>query len=200
MKTEINLYTSEFQPKRQLFSLTHMVWLWGSVLLVLSAIGLYSYWLLIIQSEQALALKNDLTSAQNEIRRLNEKLENHKASPILLAELKEKQTQVAGWQLMLQRLDELAPEKVGSYANLMMDLTQIQSNQLSLYGIQVTEGEINLAGVTRSSQDVPAWVDRFKETHALQGKQFTEMELVRDEQGHLHFSLTGIPQEKNKKR
>jgi Tfp pilus assembly protein PilN len=43
---------------------------------------------------------------------------------------------------------------------------------IALQHIQFDEGRIELSGVARSSQDVPAWVSRFAETVALANKPF----------------------------
>ena len=51
-------------------------------------------------------------------------------------------------------------------------------------------------GFAGRSQDVPAWVNRFKQTPSLAGKQFGELTLSRDKEGRLAFQLSGIEREK----
>ena len=52
------------------------------------------------------------------------------------------------------------------------------------------------SGFAGRSQDVPAWVNRFKQTPSLAGKQFGELTLSRDKEGRLAFQLSGIEREK----
>lgn len=196
MKSRLDLYTQEFRPRRQWGTLPQILLAWGLLSLLLLTYGLYSNWQHQRQSRQLAQLQGQLSVVKAEASRLEAQLAKHQPSPALVALLKEKQLRADGMQLMLQRLDQLAPERVQSYADLLADLAQIMSPQLSLERIQVEQERISLAGETRSSQEVPAWVDRFKQTHTLSGKQFSELALSRDKEGRLLFELRGTPQEK----
>ena len=46
----------------------------------------------------------------------------------------------------------------------MADLARLRDPRLSLQRLEISDGRINLAGVAERSQDVPAWVNRFKQT------------------------------------
>lgn len=86
--------------------------------------------------------------------------------------------------------------KRGEAQRLDADLSRIRDPQLSLQRIEIADGYVNLSGFAGRSQDVPAWVNRFKQTPSLAGKQFGELTLSRDKEGRLAFQLSGIEREK----
>ncbi|MFE8730195.1 PilN domain-containing protein, partial [Aeromonas hydrophila] len=99
-------------------------------------------------------------------------------------------------QELLCQLGSLSLQKSQGYAGVMADLSRIRSSNLSLQRIEILEGRINLSGFAGRSQDVPAWVNRFKQAPTLMGKEFGELTLSRDKEGRLAFQLSGIAREK----
>ncbi|UDN22596.1 PilN domain-containing protein [Aeromonas veronii] len=196
MKRQINLYGAEFRPKRQWASLNQMALVWGVVLLLilLTAIG-YSW-----QQQQvsrALAQRTaELELKRSEARRLDAELARHQADPRLQQQLVNKRDELTAKQGLMRQLGSLSLQKSQGYASVMADLSRIRSSNLSLQRIEINEGRINLSGFAGRSQDVPAWVNRFKQTPSLVGKEFGELTLGRDEEGRLTFQLSGIAREK----
>ena len=93
-------------------------------------------------------------------------------------------------QQLLSSLTAREMLKSSGFAVLLADLARIRSPGIALQHIQFDEGRIALSGLATSSQDVPAWVNRFAETEALSGKAFSELEISRDSAGQLSFRLS----------
>ena len=196
MKRQINLYGAEFRPKRQWASLNQMMLVWGCALLLILLAGVGYSW----QQQQvsrALAQRNvELDLKRGEAQRLDAELARHQADPRLQQQLTNQQDELTAKQGLMRQLGSLTLQKSQGYASLMADLSRIRNSNLSLQRIEINEGRINLSGFAGRSQDVPAWVNRFKQTPSLVGKEFGELTLSRDKEGRLTFQLSGIAREK----
>ncbi|TNI84853.1 PilN domain-containing protein [Aeromonas sobria] len=196
MKRQINLYGAEFRPKRQWASLNQMMLVWGFALLLILLAGVGYSW----QQQQvsrALAQRNvELDLKRGEAQRLDAELARHQADPRLQQQLTNQQDELTAKQGLMRQLGSLTLQKSQGYASLMADLSRIRNSNLSLQRIEINEGRINLSGFAGRSQDVPAWVNRFKQTPSLVGKEFGELTLSRDKEGRLTFQLSGIAREK----
>ncbi|EKP0300758.1 PilN domain-containing protein [Aeromonas veronii] len=196
MKRQINLYGAEFRPKRQWASLNQMALVWSFALLLILLTGIGYSW----QQQQvsrALAQRSaELELKRSEAQRLDAELARHQADPRLQQQLVNKQDELMAKQGLMRQLGSLTLQKSQGYASVMADLSRIRNSNLSLQRIEINEGRINLSGFAGRSQDVPAWVNRFKQTPSLVGKEFGELTLSRDKEGRLTFQLSGIAREK----
>ncbi|MGY3859542.1 PilN domain-containing protein [Aeromonas intestinalis] len=196
MKRHINLYGAEFRPKRQWASLNQMALAWGSALLLLLVVAAFYGWQQQGVSRELGQLRVALDVKRGEAQRLDAELARHQADTQLQQQLVSRQEELSARQGLMQQLGYLSLQKSQGYAGLMADLARLRDARLSLQRIEISEGHINLSGFAERSQDVPAWVNRFKQTPSLAGKQFGELTLSRDKEGQLAFQLSGIEQEK----
>lgn len=196
MKRHINLYGAEFRPKRQWASLQQMALAWGACLLLLVIVGLGYGWQQQGVSRELAQLQALLDVRRGEAQRLDAELARHQADGQLQQQLLNKQEELSAKQGLMQQLGSLSLQKSQGYAGVMADLARLRDARLSLQRIEISDGHINLSGLAERSQDVPAWVNRFKQTPSLAGKQFGELTLSRDKGGQLAFQLSGIEQEK----
>ena len=170
MKLRINLYAEEFRPRRQWATLPQMVLAWALCLLLLGASLLTVHWLL--GRQQAANQQQELTLSA--LRLEGERLQAEQARRQPDAALSQ-QNKVLAHQLLIkqQLLSSLTARemlKSSGFAVLLADLARIRSPGIALQHIQFDEGRIALSGLATSSQDVPAWVNRFAGTEALSGK------------------------------
>ena len=172
MKHHINLYGAEFRPRRLWASLPQMALVWGGVLVLLLGATLFYGWQQQGLDRELAGVRAQLDVQRGEARRLDAELARHLANADLQRQLADKREELGAKQALMQQL-----------------------GHLSLQRIEISDGRINLAGVAERSQDVPAWVNRFKQTPSLAGKQFGELTLSRDKEGQLAFQLSGIARE-----
>ena len=195
MKHHINLYGAEFRPRRLWASLPQMSLVWGGVLLLLLAATLFYGWQQQGLDRELAGVRAQLDVQRGEARRLNAELARHQADAGLQQQLVDKREELGAKQALMQQLGSLSLQKSRGYAGVMADLARLRDARLSLQRIEISDGRINLSGVAERSQDVPAWVNRFKQTPTLAGAQFGELTLSRDKEGQLAFQLSGIARE-----
>ncbi|MGS3139490.1 PilN domain-containing protein [Aeromonas sanarellii] len=195
MKHHINLYGAEFRPRRLWASLPQMSLVWGGVLLLLLAATLFYGWQQQGLDRELAGVRAQLEVQRGEARRLDAELARHQADAGLQQQLVDKREELGAKQALMQQLGSLSLQKSRGYAGVMADLARLRDARLSLQRIEISDGRINLSGVAERSQDVPAWVNRFKQTPTLAGAQFGELTLSRDKEGRLAFQLSGIARE-----
>ena len=195
MKHHINLYGAEFRPRRLWASLPQMSLVWGGVLLLLLAATLFYGWQQQGLDRELAGVRAQLDVQRGEARRLNAELARHQADAGLQQQLVDKREELGAKQALMQQLGSLSLQKSRGYAGVMADLARLRDARLSLQRIEISDGRINLSGVAERSQDVPAWVNRFKQTPTLAGAQFGELTLSRDKEGRLAFQLSGMARE-----
>ncbi|MGS3175500.1 PilN domain-containing protein [Aeromonas sanarellii] len=195
MKHHINLYGAEFRPRRLWASLPQMSLVWGGVLLLLLAATLFYGWQQQGLDRELAGVRAQLDVQRGEARRLDAELARHQADAGLQQQLADKREELGAKQALMQQLGSLSLQKSRGYAGVMADLARLRDARLSLQRIEISDGRINLSGVAERSQDVPAWVNRFKQTPTLAGAQFGELTLSRDKEGRLAFQLSGIARE-----
>ncbi|MGU5661304.1 PilN domain-containing protein [Aeromonas sanarellii] len=195
MKHHINLYGAEFRPRRLWASLPQMSLVWGGVLLLLLAATLFYGWQQQGLDRELAGVRAQLDVQRAEARRLDAELARHQADAGLQQQLADKREELGAKQALMQQLGSLSLQKSRGYAGVMADLARLRDARLSLQRIEISDGRINLSGVAERSQDVPAWVNRFKQTPTLAGAQFGELTLSRDKEGRLAFQLSGIARE-----
>ncbi|MFM5820340.1 PilN domain-containing protein [Aeromonas sanarellii] len=195
MKHHINLYGAEFRPRRLWASLPQMSLVWGGVLLLLLAATLFYGWQQQGLDRELAGVRAQLEVQRGEARRLDAELARHQADAGLQQQLADKREELGAKQALMQQLGSLSLQKSRGYAGVMADLARLRDARLSLQRIEISDGRINLSGVAERSQDVPAWVNRFKQTPTLAGAQFGELTLSRDKEGRLAFQLSGMARE-----
>ncbi|MGS3141454.1 PilN domain-containing protein [Aeromonas sanarellii] len=195
MKHHINLYGAEFRPRRLWASLPQMSLVWGGVLLLLLAATLFYGWQQQGLDRELAGVRAQLEVQRAEARRLDAELARHQADAGLQQQLADKREELGAKQALMQQLGSLSLQKSRGYAGVMADLARLRDARLSLQRIEISDGRINLSGVAERSQDVPAWVNRFKQTPTLAGAQFGELTLSRDKEGRLAFQLSGMARE-----
>ncbi|MCE9944280.1 PilN domain-containing protein [Aeromonas rivipollensis] len=195
MKHHINLYGAEFRPRRLWASLNQMALVWGGCLLLLIAATFFYGWQQRGVDRELAQVRALLDVQRGEAARLDAALARHQADGQLQQQLVNQREELAAKQALIRQLGSLSLQKSQGYASVMADLARLRDARLSLQRIEISDGHINLSGVAERSQDVPAWVNRFKQTPSLAGKQFGELTLSRDKAGQLAFQLSGIARE-----
>jgi len=190
MKIRINLYGDEFRPRRQWGTLPQMALAWGLCLLVLVVAQLMLQHLQSRQRADNQQQELTLNALRSEGERLLAEQAKRQPDAELSRQNKALARQVKINQQLLTSLAAREMLKSNGFAQLLADLARIGSQGIALQHIQFDEGRIALSGLATSSQDVPAWVNRFAETEALSGKAFSELEISRDSAGQLSFRLS----------
>ena len=189
MKLRVNLYTDEFRPKRQWLSLPQMMLGWLGLLALLLAWWGLSHWQLSQQQQANRQLQQQLMQLKQQSDGLDAQIKARQQDAGLTAELANRRALLAGKQQLVSRLNGQARLKSQGMAGLLADLARVGGPDISVQTIRLEQGRLSLAGQSRSSEAVPAWLDRFKQTQTLAGQGFAELQMQRDDAGRLHFDL-----------
>lgn len=189
MKLRVNLYTDEFRPKRQWLTLPQMTLGWLALLALLLAWWGISYWQLSGQQQANRQLQQQLMQLKQQSETLDGQIKARQQDAGLTAELAERRALLAGKQQLVSRLTGQARLKSQGMAGLLADLARVAGPDISLQTIRLEQGRLSLAGQSRSSEAVPAWLDRFKQTQSLAGHGFADLQMRRDDAGRLLFEL-----------
>jgi Tfp pilus assembly protein PilN len=190
MKIRINLYGEEFRPRRQWATLPQMVAGWVLALLVVAGCSLLIQQLKTSQQTANQQQELALNALRLESERLIAEQARHKPDAELSRQNKQMQHELQIKQQLVNSLTAREMLKSNGFAVLLSDLARIRSRGIALQHIQLEEGRLELSGLASSSQDVPAWVNRFAETESLTGKEFSELQISRDGSGQLSFHLS----------
>ena len=198
MKYRINLYSSDLRPKRLWLSLSHLCLVVSAVLLLLLAIGamlssrLHSQ----MMANQALVLTQQQLQLEQD--RLQGELNLRRSDLGLQKEYQLSQDELSSRQQLLEALRGRAPLRSAGYAAVLEDLARIHSAEIALQQIDLQQEQMSFRGQARSTQSVPAWVQRFASAPALKGRAFGELQLNRGAGGELLFRLNSTAVEVSK--
>lgn len=189
MKLRVNLYTDEFRPKRLWLTLPQMLLGWLGLLVLLLAWWGGSQWQLSQQQQANRQVQQQLLQLKQQSEALDAQIKARQQDAGLTAELAKRRALLTGKQQLVSQLSGRASLKSQGMAGLLADLARVGGPDISVQTIRLEQGRLSLAGQSRSSEAVPAWLDRFKQTQTLAGQGFAELQMQRDDAGRLHFDL-----------
>jgi len=189
MKLRVNLYTDEFRPKRQWLTLPQMALGWLALLALLLAWWGLSQWQLSGQQQANRQLQQQLLQLKQQSEGLDAQIKARQQDAGLTAELAQRRALLTGKQQLVAQLSGRAGLKGQGMAALLADLARVGGPDISVQTIRLEQGRLSLAGQSRSSEAVPAWLDRFKQTQSLAGHGFADLQMRRDDAGRLLFEL-----------
>ncbi|GAC34103.1 PilN domain-containing protein [Paraglaciecola polaris] len=189
MKSRINLYLPELQPKLEVLTLSFVLAIW---LLTLTIFGVTYY----VNDSHNQQVQQELTLLQvqksqleDKLIVLNESLTNRTKDPKLLAAIENKQLDVGLKQRVIAELSGQEQFKSNGFAGLMKGLAQHHQDGLWLTRIHLNEQQVMLEGGAIDSSLIPKWVSSLSLTDRFKGQEFSTTRLYRDKDQQLQFTL-----------
>ncbi|MGL4734288.1 MAG: hypothetical protein ACRCWB_04150 [Enterovibrio sp.] len=188
----INLFHSDLIPKKQKVTFRRTM----SAALFILACGACISLLLCWQSQQ---LQNALKETQRTLQRtkdesvqLTAQLAKHRPAAFLVEAVKENTAQVEQKQELLSAMVGFKAGNGHSFSATLASLSKLADNNISLRSLVIDGAYLDLYGLAKNAQSVPAWVDRFAEQPALAKRQFGQLELTYDKKNVAHFKLLSL--------
>ncbi|MGL5291097.1 MAG: hypothetical protein ACRC9T_04115 [Vibrionaceae bacterium] len=185
----INLFHSDLIPKKPKVTFRRI----KSAALFILACGAGFSALLCWQSHQLQsALKvtrGQLQRAKDESAQLTAQLAKHRPAAFLVEAVKQNSAQVEQKQGLLQAMARFKSVNEYSFSQTLAGLSQLADSSISLRSLVIDGAYLDLYGLAKNAQSVPAWVDRFADQPALAKRQFEQLELTYDEKNVAHFKL-----------
>ena len=189
MKNQINLYTAELRPVKETLPLTLVLFSWGGLLLVMMS----AYAVLTVLNGQQTAVNDVLTEQQNNksalVSTLTTELSARIEDPHFVQKQQELQTELDLKQRLLRIYSNREDEKNQGFSGLLEGLAETSVSKLWLTRISLVGTKLSLEGVASGAEVIPAWVDGLKQSEFLAGRDFAALQISRDEDQQLNFTL-----------
>jgi len=198
-KSRINLYSQEFKPVKTLLSLAQLcIVLFCSLLLLIATL---TYSNLQYKNAKSAAKQADkqLSIRQDELSKQEALLAAHSPSNALVNQVMHLKQSLNIKDALLKELSSQNFEAKQGYSSLFTALAETEKGPLWLTYISANGNSVNLQGESLSSDAIPVWLIQFKKFPALAGKHFKTMQIWRNEDQHLLFSLTSLDPKKGEK-
>tara|TARA_R110001606_G_scaffold254366_2_gene402308 strand:- start:1044 stop:1655 length:612 start_codon:yes stop_codon:yes gene_type:complete len=189
MKSRINLYLPELQPKLEVLTLSFVLSIWFVSLTIFGAIYFLSY-----SHEQEVfgeltAVQNKKNELEGRLLVLSESLAARTEDPRLIATIESKQFDVRQKQRVIAELSGQERFKSNGFAGLMKGLAEHHQAGLWLTRIHLNEQQVVLEGGATDSSLIPKWVSSLSLTERFKGQEFSTTKLYRDDNKQLNFTL-----------
>ena len=191
MKQQVNFYTEQFKPKKELLTLENMIAVWvAGVVLILA---LYSF-----ELEKSEVSKNSWLMAQKreqhqqgQLKSLQESFSKRGDAVVLEKTLQDLQANLQQRKYVLEQLGLRADGMRKGVAGLLESLAGIPIEGLWLTDIQVNQGQLSVSGLTTDVEKVPQLIQQLQNISSLQDKRFARLEVKTEEDydGLLKFTL-----------
>lgn len=187
----INLYTDEFHPQRQWLSPQRCLQLWGAVLGVGLLIASVQGWSSHRLSADAKVLQTQVSDEQRNFESDQAQLAQRKQSPELSVELEHSNAEEAAKTELLEALKAGALSGKQGYTRIFTGLARNTMEGLWLTDIEIAADDVNLKGVTRKADFVPAYIDKIVSDSDFGPREYRSLKLQTDDKGLLTFELRG---------
>jgi len=191
MKQQVNFYTEEFKPTKDLLTLDNMVVVWiVGIVIVLALYNLeykknqISIKSLEMSEPREQHQKNQLNSLQENFYERGDSLVLEKTFQDMKASLDQR-------NYVLSQLSQRADGMRNGIAGLMENLALITVDGLWLTNISVNQGQLSVQGITNDAEKVPQLIQKLQEISSLKDKRFSRLEIktMEDNPRLLTFTL-----------
>lgn len=191
MKQQVNFYTEEFKPKKELLTLDNMlvVWIAGVVLIL----ALYN---LEYNKTQTSKKNLEMTEAreqhqQSQLNSLQATFSKRGDSLVLEKTHQEMQVSLSQRNYVIAQLSQRADGMQKGIAGLMENLALITVDGLWLTNISVNQGQLSVSGITNNAEKVPQLIQKLQNISSLKDKRFSRLEIktMEDNVNLLTFTL-----------
>lgn len=190
MKTRVNLYTQEFQPKQERLSLNHVLAISLASLVLMLVLVFVARQDTAAVRAQVSAAEQQLAELENEVQGLTAKVVQHVQNPALEQQLALLDSRLQYRQDVLSQLSSLALVQSSGFSILMSDLARLRDKDIRLSQIQLAGETMTLVGIARNHAAIPRWIRKFEQGTSLEGREFNKLHIDRNSDDVIAFTLT----------
>lgn len=179
MIQQINLYTADFLPRSQQFSLPRM--LAGLALILLGALGMYAYAVYQVGQLDAQVSEGErrVTEGQARFAQLSGEFAQQNSEQALQAEVSRLERQAADRAGLVEAMSRGVPAKGAGYSGYMRAFARQAVDGLWLTGFSVGEDgeQVGLRGGVTNPELLPEYIRRLGGEDVMRGKTFSELQM-----------------------
>ncbi len=186
MKQQVNFYTDQFKPKKDMLSLGNMLVMW--IIGIVITLVLYSF-----EIDKAEMTKKSLAMVQQreehqqkQLASLQQGFASRGDAVVLDKTMEDMQKKLQQRNFVLDQLGLRAEGMSKGVAGLMGSLAKIIFDDLWLTDIQVNHGQLSVSGMTTDVEKIPLLIKQLQAMKSLQDKRFSRLEV------HGHDEYEGI--------
>lgn len=185
----INFYSDVLRPQTRLMTLQNVVLSWVAIVVVMTSIAGWYQWQNYLVQEQLVADQQRLASKKAELDRAKAALVRHIPSPLKVELAGNLEQHLAAKQASLRAIEMHDDSLKVGYAGMLKQLSAAASGDISISHIRVNGNKLDLEGLARSPDSVPAWLQAFRNYPFLSDKRFEQMALGRNKKNIVTFRL-----------
>ncbi|AJR07364.1 MSHA biogenesis protein MshI [Photobacterium gaetbulicola Gung47] len=185
----INFYSDALKPKLELLTLPNVVMSWVAITVVLAALAGWFSWQSYQQQQELAAEQQRLQQKSAELERTKAALAKHLPSQIKVDVANGLEQHLAEKRAALEAIALHDSSLQVGYAGMMQQLSAAASGDISVQHLRVKGPQLNLEGLARTPDAVPAWLQEFRQYPSLSDRRFKLMTLGRNKQNIVTFKL-----------
>ncbi|MGF1738441.1 PilN domain-containing protein [Photobacterium satsumensis] len=185
----INFYSDALKPKLDLLTLPNIVMSWVAITVVLGALAGWFSWQSYQQQQELASEQQRLQQKTAEVERAKAALTKHLPSQLKVDVANGLEQHLANKRAALEAIALHDSSLQVGYAGMMQQLSAAASGDISVQHLRVKGPQLNLEGLARTPDSVPAWLQMFKQYPSLSDRRFKLMSLGRNKQNIVTFKL-----------
>lgn len=199
-KIRINLYGSEFKPKRIILSLPQMLLIWLCTALIVGGVYYVTYQKKVTYFKQSQHLAAQLNELNDNLAQTQSLVAQMSPDPALTERTKSLRVLLDTKKQLMGFLSDRTDLKSHGYAGFMEAMARIKSNGVAIQHFSIHGVKADIEGEASSGRAVPQWVSQFRNYQELSPVVFGGLKLNRDADSEvIHFQLNSENEKKKNK-
>lgn len=177
MKRTINLYQDSLKPKKERLPFSSVLWLNGATLIVMLVVVTALNFTLGAKQQTLSEKTRAIGQLNNEFKKLSAALEKKRDTQSLQQQLERVNAKIENRKRLLAYLEsgELSFDAT-KYGEVMDDLANFHNQNLWLTSIDIDTQTIRLTGQTVAPSSIPVWLKNLQNSPFFQGKSFSSVQ------------------------
>ncbi|MEW6997605.1 hypothetical protein AADZ86_07865 [Colwelliaceae bacterium BS250] len=186
-KLRINLLKDELVTVKTWLNLTNVVRTWAAIFIICTCFSIYLQYNYSALNSQYASLKKKNIQLSNQLEQYEDVLSTRVTDPKLVNKLATLKFALQNKQVLHRQLTDHTLVQVSGFADVMTELADFHNREISLRKIIISNGQINLYGLSRNADSVPNWLSGLSQSRYMAGRSFTQFNLSVNDDGDTNF-------------
>ncbi|GEM_PF-3307676 len=185
MKHNINFYFDEYKPKVQLLTFTNLLIACVFMIFLVGCVSAYTHHLSKQSAQQLKKMQQTVSNKKILVAEFETALKDRKLDPKLTALVAELQNKIQIKQQIMQQIERVTENQKSGYSILMSDIAGTIPQGIWLTGINFSDDEIALTGLSKQAHLLPQWLQNLGQSDYFRDQEFEQMELLNQSEQNL---------------
>lgn len=189
-KLSINLLQPDLLPKKPLWTLSRVLYVWLITLIVMISLVFLTQFNLASLGKQFDATNMVNNNQKERLATLEVAVTKNREDAKLLEQLKTLKLVIANKKQLHSQLTDPRKTYSAGFSTVMGELAELHHKNISLQHVNIDSNHITFSGLARSPEAVPNWLSGFESSTFLSGKKFINFTLSENEQQITEFVVS----------